>query len=117
MSLFRMTPNQVPEVRHTQDREHSKRTVRYHGAVIQTCPHSVTFDQPVLCFEAHFQEAVYEKKVEQFRVKHWKRNDSIQAAEIRQRTLAYHKGCLMQVNRADNSTGYLTVKLTFCVTN
>ena len=65
-------------------------------------PAWVAFDKQVLCFDAHFQEAVHEKKEEQFRVRHCKiyfylEDDSIQVAEPRLKNSGVPQGLLMQI--------------------
>ena len=60
-------------------------------------PAWVAFDRQVLCFDAFFQEAVYEKREEQFRIRNCKvyfylEDDSIQVIEPRSKNSGVPQG-------------------------
>ena len=60
-------------------------------------PAWVAFDRQVLCFDAYFQEAVYEKREEQYRVRNCKiyfylEDDSIQVIEPRSKNSGVPQG-------------------------
>lgn len=60
-------------------------------------PAWVAFDRQVLCFDAYFQEAVYEKREEQYRVRNVKvyfylEDDSIQVIEPREKNSGVPQG-------------------------
>lgn len=60
-------------------------------------PAWVAFDRQVLCFDAYFQEAVHEKREEQYRVRSCKiyfylEDDSIQVIEPRQKNAGVPQG-------------------------
>ena len=62
-------------------------------------PAWVAFDRQVLCFEAYFQEAVHEKREEQFRVRQCKiyfylEDDSVQVIEPRVKNAGIPQGKL-----------------------
>ena len=63
-------------------------------------PAWVAFDRQVLCFDAFFQEAVQEKREEQFRIRHCKiyfylEDDSIQVIEPREKNSGVPQGINM----------------------
>ena len=60
-------------------------------------PAWVAFDRQVLCFDAYFQEAVYEKREEQYRIRNCKiyfylEDDSIQVIEPRTKNSGVPQG-------------------------
>ena len=60
-------------------------------------PAWVAFDRQVLCFDAYFQEAVHEKREEQFRIRNCKiyfylEDDSIQVIEPRLKNAGIPQG-------------------------
>lgn len=60
-------------------------------------PAWVAFDRQVLCFDAYFQEAVHEKREEQYRVRNVKvyfylEDDSIQVIEPREKNSGVPQG-------------------------
>lgn len=60
-------------------------------------PAWVAFDRQVLCFDAYFQEAVHEKREEQYRIRNCKiyfylEDDSIQVIEPRQKNACVPQG-------------------------
>ena len=70
-------------------------------------PAWVAFDRQVLCFDAYFQEAVYEKREEQYRVRNCKiyfylEDDSIQVIEPRSKNSGVPQGkyCYQMVTMA-----------------
>ncbi|BFZ06219.1 hypothetical protein BsWGS_09258 [Bradybaena similaris] len=67
-------------------------------------PSWIAFDRQVLCFDAYFQEAVHEKREEQFRIRHCKiylylEDDSIQVIEPRLRNAAIAQGTIIRRHR------------------
>ncbi|XP_052782437.1 EF-hand domain-containing family member C2-like [Mya arenaria] len=67
-------------------------------------PAWVAFDRQVLCFDAFFQEAVYEKREEQYRVRNCKiyfylEDDSIQVIEPRAKNSGVPQGTLIRRHR------------------
>lgn len=67
-------------------------------------PAWVAFDRQVLCFDAYFQEAVYEKREEQYRVRKCKiyfylEDDSIQVIEPRAKNSGVPQGTLIRRHR------------------
>lgn len=67
-------------------------------------PAWVAFDRQVLCFDAYFQEAVYEKREEQYRVRNCKvyfylEDDSIQVIEPRSKNSGVPQGTLIRRHR------------------
>ena len=63
-------------------------------------PAWVAFDRQVLCFDAYFQEAVYEKREEQYRVRNCKvyfylEDDSIQVIEPRSKNSGVPQGIFL----------------------
>lgn len=67
-------------------------------------PAWVAFDRQVLCFDAYFQEAVHEKREEQYRVRHCKiyfylEDDSIQVIEPRSKNSGVPQGTLIRRHR------------------
>ncbi|KAK3094621.1 hypothetical protein FSP39_004130 [Pinctada imbricata] len=82
-------------------------------------PAWVAFDRQVLCFDAFFQEAVHEKREEQFRVRHCKvyfylEDDSIQVIEPREKNSGVPQGTLIRRHRipkpAPNDDEYYTAE-------
>jgi len=70
----------------------------------QSLPAWVAFDRQVLCFDAYFQEAVHEKREEQYRVRQCKiyfylEDDSIQVVEPRVKNSAIPQGTLIRRHR------------------
>ena len=67
-------------------------------------PAWVAFDRQVLCFDAYFQEAVYEKREEQYRVRNCKiyfylEDDSLQVIEPRSKNSGVPQGNCLSVSR------------------
>ncbi|KAK3586545.1 hypothetical protein CHS0354_022677 [Potamilus streckersoni] len=67
-------------------------------------PAWVAFDRQVLCFDAFFQEAVFEKREEQYRIRHCKiyfylEDDSIQVIEPRSKNSGVPQGTLIRRHR------------------
>lgn len=67
-------------------------------------PAWVAFDRQVLCFDAYFQEAVHEKREEQYRVRNCKiyfylEDDSIQVIEPRSKNSGVPQGTLIRRHR------------------
>jgi len=67
-------------------------------------PAWVAFDRQVLCFDAYFQEAVHEKREEQYRVRHCKiyfylEDDSLQVIEPRAKNSGIPQGTLIRRHR------------------
>lgn len=67
-------------------------------------PAWVAFDRQVLCFDGYFQEAVHEKREEQYRVRHCKiyfylEDDSIQVIEPRMKNAGVPQGTLIRRHR------------------
>jgi len=67
-------------------------------------PAWVAFDRQVLCFDAYFQEAVYEKREEQYRIRNCKiyfylEDDSIQVIEPRTKNSGVPQGTLIRRHR------------------
>lgn len=67
-------------------------------------PAWVAFDRQVLCFDAYFQEAVYEKREEQYRVRKCKiyfylEDDSVQVIEPRAKNSGVPQGTLIRRHR------------------
>ena len=63
----------------------------------QDLPSWVAFDKQVLCFDAYFQEAVHEKREEQYRIRKCKiyfylEDDSIQVIEPRDKNSGLPQG-------------------------
>jgi len=69
-----------------------------------TAPAWVAFDRQVLCFDAYFQEAVHEKREEQYRIRKCKiyfylEDDSIQVIEPHVKNSGIPQGTLMRRHR------------------
>jgi len=67
-------------------------------------PAWVAFDRQVLCFDAYFQEAVHEKREEQYRIRNCKiyfylEDDSIQVIEPRMKNSGIPQGTLIRRHR------------------
>lgn len=67
-------------------------------------PAWVAFDRQVLCFDGYFQEAVHEKREEQYRIRHCKvyfylEDDSIQVIEPRLKNSGIPQGTLIRRHR------------------
>lgn len=82
-------------------------------------PAWVAFDRQVLCFDAYFQEAVHEKREEQYRVRNVKvyfylEDDSIQVIEPREKNSGVPQGTLIRRHRipkpAPNDDEYYTAE-------
>jgi len=82
-------------------------------------PAWVAFDRQVLCFDAYFQEAVHEKREEQYRVRNCKiyfylEDDSIQVIEPRSKNAGIPQGTLIRRHRipkpAPNDDIFYTVE-------
>ncbi|KAL4220640.1 EF-hand domain-containing member C2 [Mactra antiquata] len=82
-------------------------------------PAWVAFDRQVLCFDAYFQEAVYEKREEQYRVRKCKiyfylEDDSVQVIEPRAKNSGIPQGTLIRRHRIPkpppNDDEYYTVE-------
>ncbi|KAJ8310194.1 hypothetical protein KUTeg_012059 [Tegillarca granosa] len=82
-------------------------------------PAWVAFDRQVLCFDAYFQEAVHEKREEQYRVRSCKiyfylEDDSIQVIEPRTKNAGVPQGTLIRRHRipkpAPNDDEYYSVE-------
>lgn len=68
-------------------------------------PAWVAFDRQVLCFDAYFQEAVHEKREEQYRVRNCKiyfylEDDSIQVIEPRAKNSGVPQGNLRYLKKS-----------------
>lgn len=71
-------------------------------------PTWVAFDKQVLCFDAYFQEAVHEKREEQYRIRKCKiyfylEDDSIQVIEPRDKNSGLPQGTLIRRHRIPKS--------------
>jgi len=74
-------------------------------------PTWVAFDRQVLCFDAYFQEAVHEKKEEQYRIHQCKiyfylEDDSIQVVEPRWKNAGIPQGTLIKRHRIPKPAPY-----------
>ncbi|XP_013419576.1 EF-hand domain-containing family member C2-like [Lingula anatina] len=74
-------------------------------------PAWVAFDRQVLCFDAYFQEAVHEKREEQYRIRNSKiyfylEDDSIQVIEPRMKNAGVPQGTLIRRHRIPRPAPY-----------
>ncbi|XP_033759887.1 EF-hand domain-containing family member C2-like [Pecten maximus] len=80
------------------------RNTMYPSGEGSNVPAWVAFDRQVLCFDAYFQEAVHEKREEQYRVRNCKvyfylEDDSIQVIEPRAKNSGVPQGTLIRRHR------------------